>query len=248
MKTIPPNIIHIPELASTNAYAKQLLEAELPPEGTVIITDFQTAGKGQDTHTWESAPGENILMTVILYPKSLDVSEQFSLSMAIALGIVDFLNPLLPDTKLHIKWPNDIYANNRKIGGILINNEIMGNAFRYVIAGIGINVNQLSFSKDIPNPVSIKELSGQDHNPFELAKNLSNHLLARYTQMDEAIESRHTEEYHAKLLGIHTWREYIHKGKKINAKIKGVNEFGHLLLETEADDISCDLGEIKFLL
>jgi BirA family biotin operon repressor/biotin-[acetyl-CoA-carboxylase] ligase len=247
MKTITPNIIHIPELASTNAYAKQLLEAELPPEGTVIITDFQTAGKGQDTNSWESSSGENILMTIILYPKFLDISEQFSLSMAIALGIIDFLETLLPGIPLHIKWPNDIYAEHKKIGGILINNEIMGNAFRYVIAGIGININQLSFSKEIPNPVSIKELSGLDHDPFELAKNLSNHLLARYAQMDEAIESRHTEEYHAKLLGIHTWRKYIHQGKKINAKIKGVNEFGHLLLETETEEISCDLGEITFL-
>lgn len=240
------NILHFPELGSTNAYAKHLLEGEQPPEGTVISTDFQTIGKGQDSSTWESEAGKNILMTMILYPRFLDVADQFSLSMVIALGIVDYLEPLLPDIPVHIKWPNDIYADHKKIAGILINNEVMGEEFVHVIAGIGINVNQTDFSSAIPNPTSLSNLSGKEYNVRKETVRLSECLMGRYEQLRMYESSLISSQYHERLLGRDEWRKYIYLGNKIEGRIIGVNEFGNLVLETKNGEIVCDLKEIRF--
>lgn len=240
-------IIKLKECSSTNAFAKELLKNEKPVEGTVILASYQTAGKGQDKNSWESDPGENILMTMILYPDFLEISRQFKLSMAIALGISDFLKNLLPGHMIRIKWPNDIYIGDKKIGGILINNEIMGTQFKHVIAGIGINVNQIYFSREIPNPVSLKLLTGITNHIDKLVLLLSENLLTRYEQLRTEEEHIIIHDYHSRLLGMGEWKEYIHHNKKIRAKITGVNEFGRLMLETDGDLIECDLKEIAYL-
>jgi BirA family biotin operon repressor/biotin-[acetyl-CoA-carboxylase] ligase len=240
------NIIHLTETPSTNSYAKKLLAKERPPDGTVIYTDYQTAGKGHDNNCWESHKGENLLLSMILYPNFLDISKQFNLSMAIALGITDLLKENIPEEQLYIKWPNDIYVGNEKISGILINNEIMGEHFEHVIVGIGINVNQTAFSKNIPNPTSMKKLSGNTFSPQELISSLSHKL---FTRMDElkSDEERTIIDYHASLLGLNEWRYFIYEDKKIKAMITGVNEFGNLMLDTESRSFVCDLKEIAYL-
>ena len=240
-------IIKLTETGSTNAFAKELLKNEQAVEGTVILASYQTAGKGQDSNSWESDAGENILMTMILYPDFLEISRQFRLSMAIALGISDFLKSLLPGHVIRIKWPNDIYIGDKKIGGILINNEVMGSQFKHAIAGIGINVNQTYFSREIPNPVSLKLLTGNTNDIDKLVLLLSENLLGRYEQLRKEEEYIIIHDYHALLLGMGEWKEYIYRNKKIRAKIKGVNEFGRLMLETDGALIECDLKEIAYL-
>jgi len=241
------NIIHLSEVISTNSYAKDLLQEEKPAEGTAIVTDYQTAGKGQDPNTWESEAGKNILMSMIFYPDFLDVARQFSISMAVALGIMDFLADLLPGKKLFVKWPNDIYVDKEKIGGILINNEIMGNSFEHVIAGIGININQNTFSKEIPNPVSLSSLTGKQYSLKDVTLRLCDCVMGRYEQLKEATFDHIRAEYHKNLLGMGAWREYSWQNEKITAKITGVNEFGKLCLETDGAMIECDLKEIVYL-
>lgn len=246
METTKLNIIKLSEVSSTNTFAKELLGKEKPVEGTVIQADFQAVGKGHDNNTWESNAGENILMSMILYPDFLDTSKQFSLSMAVALGIIDFLQCILPDQKLYIKWPNDIYIDKDKIGGILINNEIMGDHFEHVIVGIGINVNQTEFSKDIPNPISLKMICNTAFKPDALCVMLSKKLLNRLEQL-KADSTGIRIDYHTFLLGLGEWRHYIFQNKKIKARISGVNAFGRLMLETKAGVIECDLKEISYL-
>lgn len=240
------HIIHFHELDSTNAYAKKLLEEEHPLEGTIISTDFQTSGKGQESNAWESESGKNILMTMILYPQFVNVADQFSLSMVIALGIIDFLKPLLPDIPLHIKWPNDIYANNKKIGGILINNEVMGEEFVHVIAGIGINLNQTVFPHDIPNPTSLSLLRGKEYSVRKETLRLCDSVMGRYHQLRAYESALISSHYHERLLGRDEWRKYVYLGKNIDARIIGVNEYGNLILETDNGKIVCDLKEIRF--
>ncbi len=240
-------IIKLKECSSTNAFAKELLKNEKPVEGTVIMASYQTAGKGQDSNSWESGAGENILMTMILYPDFLEISRQFKLSMVVALGISDFLKSLLPDHMIRIKWPNDIYIGDRKIAGILINNEIMGTQFKHVIAGIGINVNQTYFSSEIPNPVSLKLLTGKTKDVDKLALLLSENIFARYEHLRREGEQIIIHDYHSLLLGMGEWREYVYAAKNIRAKITGVNEFGKLMLETDGDMIECDMKEITYL-
>ena len=247
MSTSELNIIRRSEVSSTNTFAKKLLKKERPVEGTVIQAAYQTAGKGYDNNSWESKSGENLLMSMIIYPDFLDISKQFSLSMAIALGIVDFLEEFIPDQELFIKWTNDIYVGEKKISGIMINNEVMGDHFEHVIAGIGVNVNQTVFSKDIPNPISLKMIRNTDFDPELLCVILTKKLLDRLKLL-KTDPSEIKEDYHAFLLGRGDWRNFIFQDEKITAKIIGVNEYGRLMLETKSGSIDCDLKEIAFVL
>ncbi len=240
------SIIYLDEVVSTNDYARDILRKGKPAEGTVVAAGFQSAGRGQDGNTWESEAGQNILMTMILYPGFLDVSKQFIMSMTIALGIVDFLEDYLPDDILFIKWPNDIYASDGKIGGILINNEIMGRSFDHVIAGIGINVNQITFADHLPNPVSLRSMTGKTYPVRELIAALTRCLHDRYEQLRRGEYRQIEAEYYGYLLGMDEWREYAYGGSVIMARITGVDEFGKLMLETEGGMISCDMKEIVY--
>jgi BirA family biotin operon repressor/biotin-[acetyl-CoA-carboxylase] ligase len=241
------HMIRLTEVSSTNEYAGRLLAEESLPEGTVIFAGHQTAGRGQGRNRWESEAGKNILMSMVFYPKFLEIARQFRLSMCISLGITDFLAGLLPGQSIRIKWPNDIYAGSGKIGGILINIEIMGDSFSHVIAGVGVNINQLSFKKSVPNPVSVKMLSGTTHDPFILAGHMAESILKRYTQLQHGDQEGILAEYHEKLLGMGEWRDYIYHGKKIKAMVRGVNEFGRLLLSSGDQEFECDLKEISYL-
>ena len=131
----------LPEADSTNAHAQYLLSKSKPPEGTVISTPIQKAGRGQNGCAWESAPGKNITLSVIMYPVFLPVTLQFQLNQAISLAICEFVAAQL-STPIAIKWPNDIYAGDRKIGGVLIQNAISGGKCKSSVVGIGLNINQ----------------------------------------------------------------------------------------------------------
>jgi BirA family biotin operon repressor/biotin-[acetyl-CoA-carboxylase] ligase len=243
---LPYNIICLKTVSSTNDYARDLIEEKSPAEGTVILADYQTKGKGHDGNTWESKAGENLLMSIILYPEFLEVSKQFSLSMAVSLGITDALKEMLPGAKFSLKWPNDIYHGNNKLGGILINTEIIGERFNYVIAGIGLNVNQVNFSSGIPNPVSLCHIADHKFVPGELAEILAARIMERILMLKSS-PGNIRKEYHDKLLGFNQERHFIYRGANMKAVIKGVNEFGHLILESGHHTHYCDLKEVTFV-
>lgn len=147
-----------PELTSTNTEAARLDNERPLAHGDTVSCHTQSAGRGQRGNTWESAPGENLTMSILLRPEGIRPAEQFTVSEAVALAVVD----LLADNGItaEVKWPNDIYVGNRKICGILIENVITTTAITRSIAGIGLNVNQTRFISDAPNPVSMKQLTG----------------------------------------------------------------------------------------
>ena len=147
-------IYHFDTTTSTNDDARDLKYHD----GDIIWADFQTAGRGQRGHTWESRAGENLTFSVLLEPHFLPVTEQFMLLEAVALALRDFFAELGVETK--VKWTNDIYVGNRKAVGILIEHSYSGGRLARTIVGIGINVNQTEFSADIPNPVSLALLTG----------------------------------------------------------------------------------------
>ncbi len=158
---IGSNIYFYDHLTSTNSEAVRLLKESGLPEGAVISAGFQSAGRGQKENKWESEEGKNLLISVILFPINIEPDLQFIISMTISLGICDFLKRHIPASS--IKWPNDIYVNNDKIAGVLIENSIMGSSIEYSIAGIGLNINQEKFTGDAPNPVSLKNITGIDY-------------------------------------------------------------------------------------
>ena len=156
-------VIHIDETASTNQWLREHAE-----EGDMAVwTDFQTAGRGCGTNTWESERGRNLLFSMLTHPTAVPATRQFRISMAASLAIVDALTPYMNKVRaqdhecLSIKWPNDIYWADRKLCGILIECQLSGSQIRDCIIGVGLNVNQEVFLSDAPNPVSLRQIIGQ---------------------------------------------------------------------------------------
>lgn len=218
-------------LKSTNLYASGLLVKNRPTDPFWIRADDQFGGKGQGDHTWASEPGKNLTGTLVIFPERLNASEQFILSMTFALAVNDFLG--LFTGEIMIKWPNDLYAGEKKIGGILIETAVMGPWIDHAILGVGINVNQVDFPADVPNPVSLTRLTGVKHDLVEL----ENLLLASFRNWYRMIESGNLigvqEEYLKRLYRFGKLADYQTNNKIFKARITGVTPFGHLILEDE---------------
>ncbi len=171
-----PRIILFDQLESTNDTA----QAGNYPEGSVIVARHQTAGRGQRGSQWESAPGENLTCSLVVCPRHVPADEQFRVSRVASLAAWDVLTQLsLP---CRIKWPNDLYVGDRKVGGILIEHELQGAFLTRSIIGVGINARQIEFSPLLPNPTSIAVEQGWSPSPEELLDLLWPAFEQRYRQ------------------------------------------------------------------
>lgn len=168
--TFPVPLIHINETNSTNNYLQSLCSEQKVEELTVVVADFQTSGRGQRGNSWESAPGKNLLFSTVIFPEFLEARRQFLISQVISLAIKEELDTYTSD--ISIKWPNDIYWKEKKICGMLIENDLMGRNINQSIAGIGININQEIFHSSAPNPVSLLQITGEEHDLFKTLKNI----------------------------------------------------------------------------
>jgi len=245
---IPHPLIELQTVDSTNLYAEQLLRVQRVPEGTIIFAHEQTSGKGQGENSWESEPGKNVTFSLVLFPAFLPPGQQFLLNKAIATGILDFLARFRIEERCSIKWPNDIYAGNRKIGGILILNTVCGTVYESCIAGIGVNINQETFHPGLPNPVSLKQLTGMNYPVKDAVDFIVSRIDERYQQLQKGLYEPLDREYRKHLLGIDEWRDYFVDKKLIKGKIRGVDESGMLKIEIENGSIlSFNHGEIGFV-
>ena len=226
------SILKEKETDSTNNRLAQLCDREDIKEFTTLLADKQTAGKGQRGNSWQSATGMNLTFSTVLYPITLKAREQFILSMLIALSIYDTLSDYAEG--FSIKWPNDIYWKDKKICGILIENELEGAYLVRCIAGIGVNINQEHFISSAPNPVSLKQILGRETDKSEVLESILKRLLSYYiplmTQEPNIKESIHSDYLNA---------QYRHKGMYLyrdeNGEFKASRETiepdGHLLLK-----------------
>ncbi|RYG46985.1 MAG: biotin--[acetyl-CoA-carboxylase] ligase [Chitinophagaceae bacterium] len=158
---------------STNNYALQQLHAGLAQHGTAFFAHEQVAGKGQRGKTWAMKKGENLILSLVIDPQTLPLNRQFQLSACVAVAAYDLFSHYAgEDTR--IKWPNDLYWQDRKAGGILIENILggMGHDWKWAVAGIGININQVSFPETLKNPVSLRQITGKVFKPAALASEL----------------------------------------------------------------------------
>ena len=246
--TMDCHIVRLVEVGSTNQFALDLLAKGPVAEGTIIVTDKQTSGRGIEGNEWESEPGKNLTFSLVVYPDFLSADYQFYLNKTFSLGLYDVVR-LYAGEQTRIKWPNDIYCRNGKIAGILVQNGIQGNTFKYCVAGIGLNVNQMSFSSIAGNPVSLKMVTAKDYNLdtllLELCRSIWNRLeMLRRGQL-ETIDI----DYLTALYRLNEPAGYIYKGREIQARIKGVSRYGHLVLEVPSSKIiECDLKEVKFMI
>lgn len=222
------NILHLDSVTSTNSWLA--VEGREMPHATVVTTREQTAGRGQRGNSWESQPGANLTFSMLLRPESIAAHSQFTISEAVALGIADALRHYLPADRVKIKWSNDIYVDNRKICGILIENSITGDRIGRSIAGIGINVNQEEFHSDAPNPVSMRNITGIEYNLDEVLNLVIDSILAR---LDEGIANPASlhRAYIESLWGKEgrTYRDTA-TGEIFSAIIEDVAPIGHIHL------------------
>jgi len=169
---------------STNNYAMAAVHDGTTEHGTAWFAHSQTAGKGQRGRQWHAAPGENITLSVALNTSALPVSTQFYLLAAMALAAHDSFSKYAGG-ETSVKWVNDIYWNDRKAGGVLIENVIKGNKWQWAVAGIGININQTRFGANAANAVSLKQITGKNFHVLTLAKELHAFIIKRFGQLIE---------------------------------------------------------------
>lgn len=249
-RTITPEIIRLAKVDSTNRYAADLLRNGDVEEGTVIVADKQYAGKGLDKNQWESEPGMNLTLSLVLHPDFLRPEAQFMLTKTISLGVLDFLQELMPGKKdISIKWPNDIYIGNGKVCGMLISNAIKSEVILWSIVGIGVNINQMKFISDAPNPVSVAKVTGRSYDLGQCLDMLLRSVLERYSQLSSSGNQRIDMDYLRFLYRLGTIGDYIYRGQKIRAASKGVDANGRLEMKTiNGEDLVCDLKEVSFVL
>lgn len=229
------HIIKIDSTPSTNLYLKNLLEEGSLQEGTVIVANEQTAGRGQAGARWESEPGKNLTFSLLLYPRFLCIDRYFLLSKAVSLGITDYLEKFVDS--LSVKWPNDIYYQDKKLAGILIENQLTGSVIEQSVAGIGINVNQERFSADIPNPVSIKNILGAEIDADILLVEIVESILTRYEALKEEKYEAINDDYFSRLYRRNDYYPYKDKDGQFNASIQSVDDAGFLYLLTDAGEL-----------
>lgn len=224
-----PRIIRLEETTSTNSYLRGLVGKEPLPEGSVVITEYQTAGRGQVGNTWESEIGKNLMFSVILYPDFLPANRQFLISQIAALSVKETLDEYVDDVK--VKWPNDIYWRDRKICGMLIENDLSGRELYCSVLGIGININQQEFLSDAPNPVSLAQITGQEYDRAEVLNKFQKHLYERYIDLIREKEDDIRNDYMAALYRGSGFYPYRDEKGLFEACIKGIELTGHLILE-----------------
>ncbi|MCK4749724.1 MAG: biotin--[acetyl-CoA-carboxylase] ligase [Bacteroidales bacterium] len=242
---MPLKRIHLSSVDSTNRTLNDLLKSEVLKEEVVLIADYQENGRGQGNHHWHSNRGENLLMSVLLFPAFLSASSQFHLSRVTSLALCDTLKGL--DLNPRIKWPNDILVNGKKIAGILIENGISGHNLVHSILGIGLNLNQQEFP-EFPLPATSLALeTGTRKDPGEAAELLLETIEVRYHQLETGSVAPLEEEYLAHLYNLDQPSGYIAEGIQFTGIIKGVNEFGELLVEIKGAIRPYGFQEIQYV-
>jgi BirA family biotin operon repressor/biotin-[acetyl-CoA-carboxylase] ligase len=243
--SIGDKIIYYANVSSTNDVASNLINSGNVVEGTVISAGFQSDGKGQRNNQWQSDPFMNLIMSVILKPEMMLPEQQFYISKIVSLSILDSLKTF--SGGFSVKWPNDIYHGGDKIAGILIEHTVIGNKVATTIAGIGLNINQTVFPEDLPNPISLAQISGLEHNVQDLQKVICLNMQKLYSELIKGKLKKIDKLYEDKLYKKGLRSEFITKEGSINGTIKGVNKPGQLIISSDdGRELIFSFKEIEF--
>ena len=237
-------IIRMEEVDSTNRFLRQM-ESYDEEALTVAVADYQTAGKGQGTHTWESEAGKNLLFSLLVCPHWVPVRRQFLLSEAGALAIKEALDSYAEGFSL--KWPNDVYWNDRKISGTLIETSVDSRGIKRCVFGVGVNINQMQFLSDAPNPVSLAQIVGHEVDREEVLQKIIDAFLRYYELLRRADYQDVSGIYHLSLYRRKGYHWYEDADGKFEGAFVEVEDDGHLVLHDKKGVIrSYTFGEIKF--
>jgi BirA family biotin operon repressor/biotin-[acetyl-CoA-carboxylase] ligase len=247
---IPPNtlfvgrnIVYLPSCHSTNDVAASLSKDTNVTEGTTVITNNQTSGRGQRGNSWEAEPGKNLTLSVILKPSFLQASEHFQLNMAVSTACYEFLSQHFPEN-VYIKWPNDLYYGHKKLGGILIESVIKNNRLEEAVIGIGINVNQEQFFE--PKATSMKLSSKVEYSLEKLLPQLLTSLEQYYLKL-KARDLQYIQKNYLKNLYFFQKKRTFKANSVFEGKIIGIDHIGRLQVETNGEVRSYSFKEIEFV-
>ena len=250
--------MYIKQTYSTSTLLRELYTEELPHLYT-IRTDFQTEGRGQAGNSWESEEGKNLLFSALLRYNNIRATEQWRLSMLVAVALWEVLANYLPQEQLSIKWPNDIYFGDKKLVGILIENSLSGQYVGYSIAGIGLNINQTEWRSNAPNPISMKQITGQEYKAEELMNEWVHAMANWEAQSTEAIQTAYLQHLYRR----EGWHTYVEREVSVAptaiaqsgiegaflAMFAGITPQGELILRTtNNEEKTYHFKQIRFVL
>lgn len=228
MPATSKKMIILEKVDSTNNYAMALVQKAEAISGQGVFAIEQTAGRGRRGKTWKSQGGENVILTINNQMHWLPVQQQFQLSVAVALGCFDLLSEYIKEN-IKIKWPNDIFINDRKAGGILIENVLKGNLWQWAVIGIGLNINQQNFDEENFKAISLKKITGKNYNVIELAKELHFCVLERIEKLKSGSADDFFYEYNKNLFCLNKNVQLKKENVIFETKIKGVSKAGELI-------------------
>lgn len=242
-----PMLIHISETSSTNTYMHELLEREKVPEGSCVWADFQTAGRGQIGNVWESEAGKNLTFSIVIYPNFLLANRQFLISELSAYSVKELLDKYTSD--ITVKWPNDVYWKDRKICGMLIENDLSGQNLYASVSGIGINLNQKEFYGGAPNPVSLWQILEHEVDRETCMQEFLDIFYANYVLILEGRENELHDKYMQSLYRKEGFYWYEDANGRFEAALQGIEPTGHLLLALKDGTVRrYEFKEVKYIL
>ena len=224
-----PQILWLKETDSTNNHLRRLLDKEQLPEGSLVVTDFQTAGKGQVGNSWESEAGENLMFSILLYPDFIPANRQFLISQIASLSVKETLDAYTDF--IQVKWPNDIYWKDRKICVMLIENDLSGQLLYCSIIGIGLNLNQSLFRSNAPNPISLTQITGKKYDREEVLNRFLRIFFQYYCLLLQEKEEEVRIAYMQALYHGEGYHRYRDGQGQFEARIQAIEPTGHLILQ-----------------
>ena len=230
---IGKTILKMDSIPSTNQYAQSMLESQRVNEGTVVQANYQTGGRGYGTNKWESEAGKNVLISIVLKPSFLQPKKQFFLSQVISLAVAEAVKDTLPRNTVKVKWPNDIFCDDKKIAGILIENSIQGTTILHSVVGIGINVNQKNFSSPIKHATSMSIAADKEISLTKVMDILLKKIEYRYLQLKNNHIEDIQKDYMKNLYRVEESCFYVAAGRRFKAKIVGLTAEGKLVLQVD---------------
>jgi BirA family biotin operon repressor/biotin-[acetyl-CoA-carboxylase] ligase len=269
--TLGQPFIELQSVDSTNNYAFKQIHAGLARHGTAYFAREQLAGKGQRGKTWSTAKDSGLILSIVIEPGPLLLIQQFQLSACVAVSVCEFFSRYAGDFT-RIKWPNDLYWQDRKAGGILIenivgsqksepesyrvrspNSQVFDVNFQtsakwlWAVVGIGININQELFGEELKNPVSLKQITGTNFSPVEMAKELCLMLNNKFNYLTtsgfEAIYSSYLSFLYKKGELVK-----LKKGSRVfEATIRNVSPAGKMIVQHAIEE-EFDFGEIEWVI
>lgn len=244
-----PRIIRLRETESTNRYLhERLADNEVPSDGTIVVSDFQSGGRGQPGNSWESEAGQNLTFSLLYEPCAMPANRSFRISEIAALSVKHTLDRYTAG--IAVKWPNDVYWHDRKICGMLIENLLEGSAVGRSIIGIGLNLNQTVFRSDAPNPVSLTQITGQRYDPLEILGLWYGHFCDLRDRLEAGPDGEadvHQAYVHA-LYRRDGFHPYADADGTFEAAIEAIEPGGYMLLRRSDGRISrYAFKEVRFL-